>query len=52
MDIKTETTIILTSEEVVYCEDTKSYMTSEESKGHIIKNISGTKFRDMLLNNE
>jgi len=44
--------IILTSDEVVYCEDTKSYITLEKSKGHIIKNISGTKFRDMLLNNE
>jgi sulfate adenylyltransferase len=27
-------------------------MTSEKSQGHCIKNISGTKFRDMLLNNE
>jgi sulfate adenylyltransferase len=43
---------ILTSEEVVYCEDLETYMTIENSVGHIIKNISGTKFREMLLNNE
>jgi sulfate adenylyltransferase len=43
---------ILTSEEVVYCEDTNSYTTSDKSEGHIVKNISGTKFRSMLENNE
>jgi len=43
---------ILTSEEVVYCEDTQSYMTSGQAQGHIVKNISGTKFREMLTNNE
>jgi sulfate adenylyltransferase len=43
---------IITSEEVVYCEDIKTYMTIKNAEGHNIKNISGTKFRDMLLNNE
>ena len=43
---------IVTSEEVVYCEDTQTYMTSNLSQGHIVKNISGTKFRSMLENNE
>ena len=43
---------ILTSEEVVYCEDTQSYMTSGQAQGHIVKNISGTKFRSMLTDGE
>jgi sulfate adenylyltransferase len=43
---------IVTSEEVVYCEDMKSYMTSGQAQGHVVKNISGTKFREMLTNGE
>ena len=43
---------IVTSEEVVYCEDTQSYMTSGQAKGHLVKNISGTKFRSMLTDGE
>lgn len=39
---------IVTSEEVVYCEDIQSYATISESKGHVVKQISGTKFRSML----
>jgi sulfate adenylyltransferase len=43
---------IVTSEEVVYCEDTQSYTTLSNSIGHQIKNISGTAFRTMLENGE
>lgn len=43
---------IVTSEEVVYCEDINQYMTLSESAGHSVKNISGTKFRSMLENSE
>jgi sulfate adenylyltransferase len=39
---------IVTSEEVVYCEDVQEYKTLSESTGHTVKNISGTKFRSML----
>jgi sulfate adenylyltransferase len=39
---------IVTSEEVVYCEDVQQYKTLSESTGHTVKNISGTKFRSML----
>lgn len=39
---------IVTSEEVVYCEDTQSYMTVTEAKDHSVKQISGTAFRSML----
>jgi sulfate adenylyltransferase len=41
---------IVTSEEVVYCEDTSSYMTTTEAQGHDVKQISGTQFRTMLEN--
>ena len=41
---------IVTSEEVVYCEDTGSYMTTTEAQGHVVKQISGTQFRTMLEN--
>jgi sulfate adenylyltransferase len=43
---------IVTSEEVVYCEDVQKYMTLSESVGHTVKNISGTKFRSMLESSE
>lgn len=43
---------IVTSEEVVYCEDVQKYMTLSESAGHTVKNISGTKFRSMLESSE
>ena len=43
---------IVTSEEVVYCEDVQQYMSLSESVGHDVKNISGTKFRSMLESNE
>ena len=43
---------IVTSEEVVYCEDIQQYKTLSESVGHVVKNISGTKFRSMLESNE
>jgi len=39
---------IVTSEELLYCEDTQSYMTTTESKDHVVKQISGTAFRSML----
>ena len=39
---------ILASQEVVYCEDTSSYMEVGLAAGHSIKNISGTEFRKML----
>ena len=39
---------IVTSEELNYCEDTNTYMTTTESKGHTVKQISGTAFRSML----
>jgi sulfate adenylyltransferase len=39
---------IVTSEEVVYCEDTQTYMTTTEAQGHEVKQISGTQFRSML----
>jgi sulfate adenylyltransferase len=41
---------ILASEEVVYCDDVNQYMGISESKGHSVKNISGTQFRSMLEN--
>jgi sulfate adenylyltransferase len=43
---------IVTSEEVVYCEDIGEYRTLSESEGHTVKNISGTMFRSMLEKNE
>jgi len=43
---------IVTSEEVVYCEDIQKYMSLSESVGHTVKNISGTKFRSMLETSE
>lgn len=39
---------IVTSEEVVYCEDIQSYATTSEAQGHSVKQISGTLFRSML----
>lgn len=39
---------IVTSEEVVYCEDINEYRTVSDSVGHSVKNISGTQFREML----
>ena len=39
---------IVTSEEVVYCEDIQSYATVSESKGRSVKQISGTMLRSML----
>jgi len=43
---------IITSEEVVYCEDVDKYCTLSESTGHLVKAISGTKFRSMLDSDE
>jgi sulfate adenylyltransferase len=43
---------IVTSNEVVYCEEIKSYLTSDMANGFTVKNISGTKLRSMLTNNE
>ena len=40
--------IIVTSEEVVYCEDVFRYMTVGDAGSHPIKQISGTQFRSML----
>lgn len=39
---------IVTSEEVVYCEDMFRYMTVSSAGSHPIKQISGTQFRSML----
>jgi sulfate adenylyltransferase len=41
---------ILTSEELVYCENTMTYMTASDAKvgGHVVRQISGTAFRAML----
>ena len=39
---------IITSEEVVYFEDTQSYATTSEAVGRPVKQISGTQFRAML----
>jgi len=39
---------ILASEEVVYCEDVSEYMGISESKGHVVRSISGTQFRSIL----
>jgi len=39
---------IVTSEEVVYCDDIQEYRTLSDSAGHTVKNISGTLFRSML----
>jgi len=41
---------ILTSEEVVYCEDTDSYEEISQASSHVVKSISGTAFRTMLEN--
>jgi sulfate adenylyltransferase len=43
---------ILTSQEVVYCEDIDKYCEIDKADGHIIKQISGTQFRKMLELNE
>ena len=43
---------IVTSEEVVYCEDIQEYRTLSDSVGHTVKNISGTQFRSMLEKKE
>jgi sulfate adenylyltransferase len=45
---------ILTSEEVVYCEDVKQMMTTSAARtgSHTPKTISGTKFREMLEKDE
>lgn len=39
---------ILTADEVVYCEDLQTYMPGVKAAGHVVKNISGTAFRQML----
>lgn len=39
---------IITSEEVVYCEDIDQYKEVSQASTHIIKSISGTAFRSML----
>ena len=39
---------ILTSEEVVYCEDVDEYKEISQATDHVIKSISGTAFRSML----
>lgn len=39
---------IVPSEELVYCEDMKTYMPVSRTTGHVIKQISGTRFRSML----
>lgn len=44
---------LLTSEELSYVEEIKGYLRASEIKpGQTVKNISGTNFRRMLLNNE
>ena len=43
---------ILTSEEVVYCENLDSYCEISKAKGQEVKQISGTQFRKMLDTNE
>lgn len=42
---------IIASEEVVYCNETQSYLPLSKSTGLTINNISGTKFRSMLIAN-
>jgi sulfate adenylyltransferase len=42
---------ILTSQEVVYCEDVDSYKELSDATNHVVKNISGTAFRSMLEKN-
>ena len=39
---------IITSEEVVYCEDINEYKEASQAKAHTVKSISGTAFRSML----
>jgi len=39
---------IVTSEELVYCEDMRQYMSASTAAGHQVKQISGTQFRSML----
>ena len=39
---------IVTSEEVVYCDDMFRYMSASSAAGHPIKNLSGTQLRSML----
>jgi sulfate adenylyltransferase len=39
---------IVTSEEVVYCDDIDEYRTLSDSVSHTVNNISGTLFRSML----
>jgi sulfate adenylyltransferase len=43
---------IMPSEELVYCEDIMTYMPVSRTTGHVIKQISGTRFRKMLENGE
>jgi sulfate adenylyltransferase len=43
--------VILTSQEVVYCEDIESYKELSDATNHVVKNISGTAFRSMLESN-
>jgi sulfate adenylyltransferase len=43
--------VILTSQEVVYCEDVDSYKELSDATNHVVKNISGTAFRSMLEKN-
>ena len=43
---------IVTSEEVVYCEEIRNYVPVSESQGYTVKQISGTKFRSMLETGE
>ena len=43
---------ILTSQEVVYCDDINEYREIDKTKGHTIKQISGTQFRNMLEQNQ
>jgi sulfate adenylyltransferase len=43
---------ILASQEVVYCEDIDQYCEIEQANGHVVKQISGTQFRNMLDKNE
>jgi sulfate adenylyltransferase len=39
---------IITSEEVVYCEDIDQYKEASQAKAHTVQSISGTAFRSML----
>ncbi len=43
---------ILTSEELVYCEDLNEYKPASESAGHTVRQLSGTELRRRLANSE